>query len=362
MADSLPLLSTIYRTKFCLKPTLPNLSIMKFLSTKLIALCTAFIMAWAFSACENEQPVTFASDPMQYCSDNPTDTQCFGYDSATYCANNPAYGPCITFESDSAAYCAANPGDTQCCSFDTDPQCFCSERPGNALCVQQFGDLFFNGFEDITMQPVSWDDALNNADPDFEVFGQWNGGVADGVTAVQGDNYVSFIVSPLSTVLDGGKVGRFAVDQGKAMPTINLSGYTDPYINIWVNSGSDANNVINVDVDFRGSTGDRDRYATYDYENDTTNTNGWVTMATEGEWVLYSLKIDQPIWYREGKTDDIVNFWRLPAEADRTFDRLRVDFRLETSLAPEGRDTKDFVAHIDGLSISEGPLVDVRVK
>ncbi|MEL6256316.1 MAG: hypothetical protein AAFR87_30210 [Bacteroidota bacterium] len=315
-----------------------------------------------FYACEEEEPLTFANNPAQYCADNPSDTQCFGYDSTTFCQNNPNFTGCIvTFESDSAAFCQANPGDTRCCVFDTEPKCFCGEHPEDPRCEQSFGDLlFFNGFEDITMQPSNWEDVLDNVDPDFEVFGLYNGGASDNVTAVQGNSYVSFVVSPLSTVLDGGKVGRFAIDQGKANPTIDLSGYTDPYINIWVNSGSNPQNVINVDVDFRGSTGDRDRYATFPYENDSTNTVSWIKTPTEGEWVLYSLKLDQPIWYKEGMTDSLVNFWRLPAEAERTFDRLRVDFRLETALAPDNRDSRDFVAHVDGLSISEGMLVDVR--
>lgn len=329
---------------------------------KLGVLLTILVSAVVFVACDTEEPATFDTDPAQYCADNPGDTQCFGYDSVTYCANNPTYGPCVTFDSDSASFCADNPGDPRCCTFETNPRCFCTNFPNEPQCEQQFGDMatFFDGFEIVTAQPSNWEDVLDNVDPDFELYGFWNGGVADGVTAVQGDNYVSFIVSPLSTVLDGGKVGRFAIDDGKAKQTIDLSSYTDPYINIWVNSGSDSDNVINVDVDFRSSEGDRDRYATYDYENDTTNTNGWIMNATDGEWVLYSLKLDQPIWYKEGMTDSVVNFWRLPNEATRTFDRLRVDFRLESSLAPDNRENRDFVAHVDGLSISEGPLVDVR--
>ena len=78
--------------------------------------------------------------------------------------------------------------------------------------------------------------------------------------------------------------------------------------------------------------------------------------------------MSQGIWHLDvddGEQPVITNAWTLEGKtaADKTFERLAVHFRVNDengNLAPSDPGNAAFVAHVDGLSISEGPLVDVR--
>ena len=94
------------------------------------------------------------------------------------------------------------------CSFADDPRCYCTINPDDlANCTQLLGDsLFYNGFESFTSATLLMGD-LEHSDREFENYGSLNGGDADGVTAVQGTNYLSFIVDPYTTELRPGFYG-----------------------------------------------------------------------------------------------------------------------------------------------------------
>ena len=256
------------------------------------------------------------------------------------------------------------------CTFEEDPRCFCTINPGDAMCVQSYGDtVFYNGFEAFTAENLLMGD-LEHTDQEFETWGSLNGGAADGVTAIQGDNYLSFIVDPYNTTLRDGSTdaeGIFSVRENRT-PRIDLSAYTDPYINIWVNTGSSETNIASIDFEMKYSSGDRERFHSYDFKGEENDQEAaTISVTTNGEWQLFSVQINQAIWHLDvGDGEPVItNIWTLEGKeaADKTFERLAVHFRVNDenpNLAPDDPANATFVAHVDGLSISEGPLVDVR--
>ncbi len=256
------------------------------------------------------------------------------------------------------------------CTFEEDSRCFCTNNPGDALCVQTFGDsLFYGGFESFTAETLVMGD-LEHTDQEFENWGSLNGGIDDGVTAAQGNNYLSFIVNPYTTVLRDGSTdpeGIFSVRENKT-PRIDLSGFTDPYINLWVNTGSSATNIASIDFEIKFSSGDRERFFTYDFKGEENDQEAaLIHVTTEGEWQLFSVQINQTIWHQDvGDADPVItNIWTFAGKeaADKTFERLAVHFRVNDenpNLSPDDPANWAYVAHVDGLSISEGPLKDVR--
>ena len=258
------------------------------------------------------------------------------------------------------------------CTFEEDARCYCTNNPDDTMnCTQSFGDtLFYGGFETFTMATLVMGD-LEHSDREFETWGSLNGGDDDGVTALQGEKYLSFIVDPYNTTLREGSKdpeGIFSVRENKT-PHIDLTTYTDPHINIWVNTGSSASNVAGIDFEIKFSSGDRERFFTYDFNGEENDQEAaLIATTTEGQWQLFSIPINQPIWHQDvedGEDPVITNIWTLEGKmpADNTFERLAVHFRVNdenANLAPEDPAAAKYVAHVDGFSISEGPLLDVR--
>lgn len=257
------------------------------------------------------------------------------------------------------------------CTFEEDARCFCTQNPADDRCVQSFGDsVFYNGFESFMATTLVMGD-LEHQDREFENYGSLNGGESDGVTAVQGANYLSFIVDPYNTTLRDGSTdaeGIFSIRENKT-PRIDLTGYTDPYINIWVNTGSSASNIASIDFEMKYSSGDRERFFTYDFNGEeNTQEAALISVTTEGEWQLFSIQISQAIWHLDvddGEEPVIADIWTFPGKetADKTFERLAVHFRVNDEnslLAPEDPANSSYVAHVDALSITEGPITDVR--
>ena len=258
------------------------------------------------------------------------------------------------------------------CTFEDDPRCYCTNNPDDAMnCMQSFGDtVFYGGFELFAAGTLVMGD-LEHQDQEFETYGSLNGGEADDVTALQGEKYLSFIVDPYNTTLRDGSSdaeGIFSVRQNKE-PRIDLTAYSDPHINIWVNTGSSATNIASIDFEMKYSSGDRERFHSYDFNGEENGQEpSTIAVTTEGEWQLFSIPISQAIWHLdvdEGEEPVITNIWTLEGKeaADKTFERLAVHFRVNDenpNLAPDDPAGARFVAHVDALSISEGPLVDVR--
>ena len=257
------------------------------------------------------------------------------------------------------------------CTFEEDARCFCTLNPDDAQCVQSFGDsIFYGGFETFTAATLVMGD-LEHQDREFENYGALNGGADDGVTALEGSNYLSFIVDPYNTTLRDGSTdaeGIFSVRKNKT-PRIDLSAYTDPHVNIWVNTGSSESNIASIDLEMKYSSGDRERFFTYDFngeENDQEE--ALIAVTTNGEWQLFSIKLSQAIWHLdvdEGEEEVLTDIWTLPGKeaADKTFERLAIHFRVNDEnpkLAPADPANAKYIAHVDALSISEGPIVDVR--
>ena len=257
------------------------------------------------------------------------------------------------------------------CTFEADPRCYCTINPDDvAQCTQTYGDsLFYGGFESFTAANLLMGD-LEHTDREFETYGSLNGGADDEVSALQGDNYLSFIVDPYTTELRPGSTdpeGIFSVRENNT-PRIDLTTFTDPYLNIWVNTGSGETNIASIDFEMKYSSGDRERFFTYDFKGEENDQEeALIAVTTEGEWQLFSIQISQGIWHQDVGNDDpvITNIWTFAGKeaADKTFERLAVHFRVNDenpNLSPEDPANAKFIAHVDGLSISEGPLVDVR--
>ena len=257
------------------------------------------------------------------------------------------------------------------CTFEEDPRCYCTINPSDvANCTQMFGDsLFYGGFESFTQATLLLGD-LEHTDQEFETWGSLNGGDSDGVVAVQGSNYLSFIVDPYTEELRPGSddpEGIFSVRENNT-PRIDLSNFTDPHINLWVNTGSGSTSIASIDFELKYSSGERERFFTYDFKGEENDQEAaLISVTTEGEWQLFSIPISQGIWHQDVGNDPpvITNPWTLAGKtaADKTFERLAVHFRVNDenpNLAPSDPANAKYVAHVDGLSISEGPLVDVR--
>ena len=223
--------------------------------------------------------------------------------------------------------------------------------------------VLFEGFETISGAPDNWGDVMRT-NGKFEEFASLNSDQS--ISAPEGNNYISFIV----TATDETGQGRMQVqfdDSGR----IDISGFNFPHLNVWLNSGADASNVMGFDLDIR----DEERQAIRDSEDPATtistfftweqdhgdadldtDTDNYRSLAnagviannTAGEWVLYSIPLEDTNWIPDGSTSlglvgiDDVNF----------ISRLRINLDLDQA---EGR-TGNFVVHIDQISISEGPL------
>ena len=256
------------------------------------------------------------------------------------------------------------------CTFEDNARCYCTINPDDAArCTQSYGDsLFYGGFESFTEANLLNGD-LEHTDREFENYGSLNGGADEDVKAVQGDNYLSFIVDPYTTELREGSTdpeGIFSVRENNT-PRIDLTGFSDPYLNIWVNTGSSTTSVASIDFEMKYSSGDRERFFTYDFKGDENDQEAaLIAVTTEGEWQLFSVQISQGMWHLDGSDPAVItNIWTFEGktDADKTFERLAVHFRVNDenpNLSPENPETYKFAAHVDGLSISEGPLVDVR--
>lgn len=245
--------------------------------------------------------------------------------------------------------------------------------------------LFESVLESLTEAPSDWRDVFDSSNGRFrdpaDGGGQLNGGSADGITAAAGNNYITFIESDRER--DGQARFRFENTDNP----LDISEFTDPHINVWLNSGSAVSNVMAFDMDLRDadrheeSGGDGNLSTFFTWEQDQgdpdqdTNlgfyeslaNNGIIANNTGGEWVLYSIPLSDPNWMLAGNTssEKVGLTGREDGEDVQRISRLRFNLDMESTLLPvnpaEGvtpSRSGDFVVHIDEISISDGPLIN----
>ena len=152
---------------------------------------------------------------------------------------------------------------------------------------------------------------------------------------------------------------------------IDLSAFTDPHINFWLNSGAEATNVLAFDMDVRdavrhtesGGDGNLSTFFTWeqdhgDADQDTNPefyeslaNNGVIDNNTEGEWRLYSIPLSAANWMLAGNTSAA----KVGIDDVTMISRLRFNLDLASTIPVDGDSRSgNFVVHIDEISISDG--------
>ncbi len=249
---------------------------------------------------------------------------------------------------------------------------------------QDFGSdsplgIFWGGFETIPRDGdgnILWESDPENGITFADVVsgaatqGKWDDNAqingSDAVDPIQGVNYASLI----RAAGEGGKQNRIGYQPAAADGTLDdpevaqedrtkldLSGYTDPYVNLWVHTeGDSAALQVGFNVNYYDTDGSflDDAYWTYQHDDGAGGTSN-VLYFKYDDWTLLSFPLNAASWEDEFADDGVTtrNFW---TEAD--LDQVdRVRFSFDTRLISENN---PFTLHIDAASISEGPLTDVR--
>ena len=301
----------------------------------------------------DDDPITFDSNPEQFCADNPADSRCFDVNPDVFCANNPLDGQCCIPSQDIDCYCSDGDNGTtdteNCCLFAYNPTCFCEANPNDAQCAQNFAmdSPYKQDFENQPTGNVPAD--LLGGGPHFRMDDasvSFNGDA--NVSAIEGDGYLSMIFRPFSDA--PWDYADFKIGFEDDTEDIDLSTYSDPHFNIWINTGPDEEDSAAFHITFKGFSDPADPGTRIDYDV----SSGYVgKTGTQGEWKLYSVSLNAQEWRRNYA--DVGTLSEL--KPNMKFDALTVIYRPAT-WAFGGADATafDFVAHFDAISITEGPL------
>lgn len=287
----------------------------------------------------DDDPITFESNPEQFCIDNPADSRCFDVNPDTFCANNPLDGQCCIPSQDLDCYCSDGDNGTtdevNCCLFEYNPTCFCTANPGDAQCAQDFG--VGNGLGLL----IDFESGLQSFAEDF--FNpsdkiEFNGDAS--ISAVEGDSYLSLVLEVDDANKDWHDF-KFDPNEGTPEATIDLSTMSDPTLNFWVNSGPNEADSLGFTVSFWGKDDGAGGNDATDYADHPLFKTG----NTNGEWVLVSIPISemgvQNGW--DGAND--------PVDKSVKYKLIKFAF-MPASWHVPGR----FVAHVDAISLTDGPL------
>lgn len=225
--------------------------------------------------------------------------------------------------------------------------------------------VLFDELETLTATPGDWEVIFDKVNGKFKD-AVLNGGSSDGITAQVGDNYITYINE------DDMETGQARFFYEKENGAIDLSDFSDPHINFWLHTGSDASNVMAIDFDVRDSVrhaennedGNLSTFFTWeqdqgdaDLDTDTESyeslaNSGVIDKNTEGEWKLYSIPLSAANWMLAGNTSAS----KVGIDDISYISRLRINLDLSSTI-PVGSDTRPgtFVIHIDEISISDGP-------
>ncbi len=289
---------------------------------------------------DEEEIVTFDSNPTQFCLDNPTDTRCFGVDPNAFCAANPLDAQCCIPSQDLDCYCTTGTNGTDdtanCCLFEYNPTCFCSANPNDAKCQQDFG--VGNGLGlliDFESGLQSFAEDFFNPSEKIEFNGDAN------IAAVEGDSYLSLVFAADETDNRGWHDFKYDPNEGSTEATIDFGAMADPHVNFWVNSGPVAGDSLGFTVAFWG----KDDGAGGNDGTDYAAHPLFKTGSTNGEWVLVSIPLSdfrvQNGW--DGSSD--------PVDTSVKYKLIKFALMPETWHIPGA-----FTCHVDAISITDGPI------
>ena len=221
--------------------------------------------------------------------------------------------------------------------------------------------LFEEEIEALTATPDDWETIFDKVNGKFKS-AVLNGDA--GISAQAGNNYMTFVIED---AMEGGQA-RFFYEKDVA---IDLSGFTDPHINFWLNSGAEATNVMAFDMDLRdsvrhadsGEDGNLSTFFTWEQDQgeadldtnpdfyESLANNGVIDNNTAGEWVRYSIPLSDANWMLAGNTSAA----KVGLDDVTKISRLRFNLDLASTI-PVGEDSRsgNFVIHIDEISISDG--------
>lgn len=300
---------------------------------------------------DDEVTITFESNPQQFCIDNPADTRCFDINPDAYCDINPLDDRCCIPTQDIDCYCSADDNATtdteNCCLFDYNPNCFCEANPDDSRCVQDFGEGNGLGLLVNFEQFSEADDVVTSLINPFQMDNAEFNGVSD-VEAVEGDTYLSLIYRPVANAEYRWNDFKYWPAFDTESPTdklIDLNDLNDPYINFWINTGTNEADTMALTIAFRDET------ISTDYDKDFL-----FKESTGGDWKLMSIRLADVTFRRAYNSDDTGSLSTLAP--DLQFTLIKFVFRSAPWVFPE-RDNTDFVAAIDAISITDGPLVQL---
>ncbi|XOV94067.1 MAG: hypothetical protein ACFHWX_05035 [Bacteroidota bacterium] len=231
--------------------------------------------------------------------------------------------------------------------------------------------IFFDGFQSRTdadgnllWEPVAVGDAIepgivDNVQGNLDENATLNGGADYGVDGpLEGDFYLS-LISPADDA--NRSQNRFAIQpcqltgdcgtEGGA--TVDLSSYTDPYLNIWINSGTGESDSAAIgELQFRlYDAVDQQNLTWYNWDPNNEGSGAVdLKVKTGGEWRVYSFQLYSDVY----EVNDVYN--QNLNTSTGLIERIRFSMDTRSIISA----TTNFVLNIDAISITEGPLVDVR--
>ena len=276
------------------------------------------------SSCGEDEPkkeeITFISDPAAFCSANPFDSQCCipDYDLDCYCTTG-----------------TNGTDDTEnCCLFEYNPTCFCEANPDDSKCSQDFG--VGNGLGLI----IDFESGLQSFSEDYyNPSGEITFDGDESIVAVEGEHYLSLEL-PLESEFRGWHDFKFDPNPGSTEATIDFSNMSNPTINFWVNSGPNEADTLGFTVAFWGKGDGAGGNDGTDYA-----VHPLFKASTGGEWKLMSFPISDM---------KAQNGWDGGANAVDTSIKYKL---IKFALLPDTWHIQGkFVAHVDAISITDGPL------
>ncbi|MFY0600512.1 MAG: hypothetical protein JXR03_12645 [Cyclobacteriaceae bacterium] len=304
-----------------------------FATSAFFALSTLMVLS---SCGEDEKPLTFEDNPVEFCAANPSDEQCFGLDEDAFCAANPTSALCCIPTQDVVCFCETGTNGTDspdCCLFDFQPECFCTANPDDAQCAQDFG--VGNGLGVV----IDFENDLASFAEDFFNPSGLVGFDGDAnIKAIEGDHYLSLVI-PVSDP-DNRTWHDFKywpTEKTGNEPSIDFSGMDNPTINMWVNSGSVAEDELGFTIAFWGREGDSD---SHDYP-----AHPLFKVSTGGEWKLMSFPI------KDMKVQDNWDGGSYDVDLTAKWSAIKFAFLPDT-----WHIAGDYTAHVDAISITDGPL------
>ncbi|MCX2742269.1 hypothetical protein OO013_00250 [Mangrovivirga sp. M17] len=303
---------------------------------------------------DDDDPLTFDSNPEQFCAENPADARCFDFDPDAFCDANPFDNKCCIPTQDVDCYCTTGDNGTTdteyCCLFKYNPECFCTENPDDPQCAQDFG--VGNGIGLV----IDFESGTESFAPDFyNPSGQVEFNGSTEIEAVEGDSYISLVMAADDPARDWHdfKYWPSAMDSDPDNDNealIDFSTMADPHLNFWLNTGADSA-ALTIDFQTLFEDGLVGEWAYHTFLQDATN----------GKWKLYSVSLTRLFSNDETLAEEIPGL-ALPNQSwggtDKEFSLTSYNHQMIkfALMAQDWAIMGDYEAHLDAISITDGPL------